>query len=359
MRIHTLFLPLFLIVGFFACQRSPEQITVLTVAPVVETRSASQVGDADDPAVWVHPTDPGLSVVIGTDKDKGLSVYTLAGEEIQHLPDGRMDNVDVRYNFLLGGRKVDLAVAGNRTNDTIAVYGLNPETRRLENVAARAIHTGLVMYGSCLYQSAKTGKVYAFVNSEQGAVEQWELFDNGEGKVDGRPMRTFRVGSQTEGCVADDELGFFYIGEEEEAIWKFGAEPDAGDERTLVDRAGTHIVPDVEGLTIYYGPNGTGYLIASSQGNDTFVVYRREGQNEYVMTFHVGAAEGIDEVNETDGIDVCSASLGPQFPGGLFVAHDGENENGDETNFKLVPWQSIAKLGASPLIINENWNPRF
>jgi len=28
-------------------------------------------------------------------------------------------------------------------------------------------------------------------------------------------------------------------------------------------------------MAIYYRRNGTGYLIASSQGNDRFVVYRR------------------------------------------------------------------------------------
>ncbi|PYK99620.1 MAG: hypothetical protein DME19_08030 [Verrucomicrobia bacterium] len=30
------------------------------------------------------------------------------------------------------------------------------------------------------------------------------------------------------GCVADDELGLFYVAEEAAGIWKFGAEPDAG-----------------------------------------------------------------------------------------------------------------------------------
>jgi len=46
-------------------------------------------------------------------------------------------------------------------------------------------------------------------------------------------------------------------------------------------------------------------------------------------------------VEQTDGIDVTSASLGPAFPHGLFVAQDGVNEGGNQ-NFKLVPWEAIA-----------------
>ena len=33
--------------------------------------------DGDDPAIWVHPQHPPLSLVIATKKHAGLSVYTL------------------------------------------------------------------------------------------------------------------------------------------------------------------------------------------------------------------------------------------------------------------------------------------
>lgn len=43
------------------------------VSAKVETQSVPIDGDAaDDPAIWVHPTDPSLSTVIGTDKEGGL-----------------------------------------------------------------------------------------------------------------------------------------------------------------------------------------------------------------------------------------------------------------------------------------------
>ena len=40
-----------------------------TVTATVETEPVPHSGDsADDPAIWIHPTDPAQSTIIGTDK---------------------------------------------------------------------------------------------------------------------------------------------------------------------------------------------------------------------------------------------------------------------------------------------------
>jgi 3-phytase len=317
---------------------------VAEVAATVETQPVPHPDDsADDPAIWIHPTNPALSTIIGTDKQGGLAIYDLTGKQLQYLPDGKMNNVDIRGGFPLGGQKVALVTAGNRSDNSIAVYRVNPATRLLEEVAARKITT-LVTYGSCMYHSRKDDKFYYFVNNKRGEVEQWELFDRG-GKVDAKRVRQFAVGSITEGCVADDDLGHLYIAEENVAIWKYGAEPGADTARARVDKtgAGGHLVSNIEGLTIAYGDKGTGYLIASSQGNNTYVVYRREGSNQYVKTFSIIDGAGIDGTSDTDGIDVTTANLGSAFPYGVFVAQDGHNDSGHQ-NFKLVPWHSIIGL---------------
>ena len=52
----------------------------------VETVPVLSTGDAaDDPAVWVHPSDPARSVVIGNDKGGALEVYDLSGARIQRI----------------------------------------------------------------------------------------------------------------------------------------------------------------------------------------------------------------------------------------------------------------------------------
>ena len=114
----------------------------------VETDPVPNGGDAaDDPAIWVNPNDPAQSVIIGTDKRGGLAVYELNGKQIQYLPDGQMDNVDLRDGFKLDGQTVAIVTASNRKDNSIAIYKINPQSRTLENVAARKIKHGLTVYG--------------------------------------------------------------------------------------------------------------------------------------------------------------------------------------------------------------------
>lgn len=318
------------------------------VEPAVETVPVPDYGDAaDDPAVWVHPTDPSRSLVIATNKKRGLDVYDLTGRRLQSVADGRMNNVDLREGFALAGQRVALVAASNRTDKSLSLYRVDPFGRRLENVAANLIPTGLDdPYGLCMYRSAETGDYYVFINdSDDGAFRQWRLKAVGD-KVTAEVVRDFVVGSQAEGCVADDETGALYIAEEDVGLWRYGAEPDAGADRVAIDTTeGGRLTADVEGLGLFLGPEGTGYLVASNQGADNYAVYRREAPNEFVGFFSIAAndALGIDGVSETDGLDISSAPLGPAFPAGVLVAQDGRNISPPERqNFKLVPWERIA-----------------
>lgn len=316
-----------------------------------ETTSAS---GADDIAIWIHPSDPSQSLVIGAIKTSSTSLrtYTLAGEEVQRVAVPRINNVDLRYNFPLNGQRVALLAGSNRANDSIALFQINAQGQ-LQDVAARTISTGMDVYGCAMYLSVATGKYYAFVSSEAGDVQQWELVDNGAGKVDARMVRSFNVGSITEGIVADDVLGTLYVGEENHGIWRYSAEPNGGATRTIVDVVNSdRLDDDVEGLTIYYKPNGEGYLIASSQGNDDFAVYRREGANEYLGNFKLIAGNGVDAVADTDGIDVTNFPLGSQFPAGMFVAQDSDE------NFKLVRWDAIDAAFGELIASDGSWDPR-
>jgi myo-inositol-hexaphosphate 3-phosphohydrolase len=298
-------------------------------------RASGQTGpvsSADDPAIWVHPTDPSLSVVIGTNKNTsgGLHVFDLQGRQLQFVAGGKHNNVDVRYGFMLGGVSVDLVSVCDRNNDQLDIYTIDPATRLLTQVGT--VQAGIEVYGYAMYHSRTTGKFYGFVASSDG-VEQWEFVDRGNGTVGGVRVRTFPSGHLIEGIAADDELGYLYLAEESQGIFKYYAEPDRPTTRlATVDVVGsaTQLIEDVEGLTIYYRRNGTGYLIASSQGNDRFVVYRREGNNQYLGTFEV------PEANSTDGIDVINMALGPLYPLGMFVAQNGDRD------FQMVRWQDIA-----------------
>jgi 3-phytase len=303
---------------------------------------------ADDSAIWVNPADPAHSAVIADNKDPaagGIAVFDLAGRLLQFRPDGQIGNVDLRQDVPLGGHRVVLVGANNRTTNTLGFWTLDPATRQLTPVDARAITTLAPNYGFCLYRSPSSDKLYAFVSQAGGGqLEQYELVDNG-GRVDARKVRALDVGSQSEGCVADDQLGQLYVAEEDVGIWKYGAEPTTGATRTQVDRVGGgQLVADVEGLTLAYGANGTGYLLASSQGDSTIAVYARTGDNPFVTRFSIAGNGGIDAVSDTDGIDVTSANAGPGFAHGLLVAHDAANSGASTSNLKYVPLDQLLDL---------------
>jgi len=327
-------------------QAPPSDVAI--VRPVVETTPVERDGDAaDDPAIWVDPADPAQSLIIGTDKQAGLYVYDLAGKVVQFLPDGRMNNVDLRDGFKLGGKAVSLVTASNRTDDTISIYAVDPATRRLVVVADGPQATGLAdPYGLCMYRNRR-GKTFVFINDTDGRMRQWELLAKPNGKVATKLVRDFKFATQAEGCVADDETGVLYVAEEDNALWRMGAEPSAGTAMKEVASVAKNLAlkDDLEGIGLYDLGGGRGYLVLSSQGNNTYAVFQREGANEYVGSFAVAAdaSKGIDGSSETDGLDVTSRPLGPAFPNGLFIAQDGRNvAPAERQNFKLVPWGPIA-----------------
>ncbi len=320
------------------------------IRPTVETEPVANAGDAaDDPAIWANRENPSASLVVGTDKQGGLHVYDMQGKSRQFVADGKMNNVDLRSGFRLAGRDIVLVTASDRTHKSIAIYALDTSAGQLVNVSDGIQPTGLSdPYGQCMYRSSRSGRTYVFISDPDGLVRQWELVPTRAGKVRARKVRDIKFGSQTEGCVADDQSGILYVAEEDIGLWRVPAEPNASAAPTSVDKveANPKLKDDLEGVGLYDLGGGRGYLVVSSQGNNSYAVYRREGDNAYLGSFSVIAdpASGIDGISETDGLDVSSASLGPGFEHGAMIAQDGRNVLPVENqNFKYVPWSEIAR----------------
>lgn len=321
------------------------------VVPLFETARARGFGDAaDDAAIWVNRSHPARSTIIGMSKANqgGIHVYDLEGRQLQFLALGSIGAVDVRYDFLLNGAMIDIVLAIKRSDDTLLIFQIDRTTGVLVPEAISILDSFISVYGACLYRSSVTNNFYAFVAAKNGRVDQWRLYDDGKGRMGGDLVRTFDIGGQAEGCVADDDLAAFYIAEEDVGIWRYAAESAASAERVMVDPvgAGGHLAADVEGLALYYTDAATGYLIASSQGDSTFAVYERQGCNDYLTSFYItdNSGSGIDGCEKTDGLDAVSAPLNSDFPLGLLVAHDNKNSGASSSNYKLVSWEGIAAL---------------
>lgn len=325
--------------------------SVKMVMPSVETTPAVSWGDnADDIAIWVNEKDKENSLIFGTLKREGLAVYNLEGKMIQFINEGKFNNVDIRYNFNLNNQLIDILAASNRSNNSIALYGIDKEKGKLFPITERIIYSKLKMvYGICMYHNEIDNDYYVFVTSKNGLIEQWKLFLNNTA-LDAEFVRNFKLSSQLEGCVADDEQGFLFVGEEEVGVWRFyvGSNNDQSRRPILIDHVGKngHLNAEVEGLTLYTAANGDGYLIVSSQGASRFDVYNRRPPHEYVGGFKItnNNDSNIDEVTGTDGIDVINLELNDTFKYGLFIAQDDENRMPRaHQDFKFVPWEKIAE----------------
>jgi len=310
---------------------------VPTAAPAVETEPVGHSASAAlDVALWTDPARRRRSMVIGTDQKGPLETYDLAGRRLQRIDDLYPTGVDVRGDVVV-------ATSGR----TLRVFTVDAASRRLRPRAV--VPTTVAPYGLCLYRSA-AGDLHAFSTSVGGRVEQWQLTVRGA-RVTVKAVRKWTVGTRLDACVADDTHGALYVSERRFGIWRYRADPDGGLRRTLVDRAKTRwggqngkVTANVEGLAI-----AGDRLYASSQGTSDFVAYSRVG-NAYLGRFRVANSRDVDGCQDTVGIEATSRALGPRFPEGLFVCHDGYNLDGTTVkreNFKLVPMTAVVRVRRS------------
>jgi len=323
-----------------ACASVPENLPfkIQTVPATAETDPMTGMGDrADDPAIWVTDSEDQVSLILGTNKDEGLHVYDLSGRELQFLDVGMVNNVDLRSRF---------AVASNDQHEALSWFNI---TRRAN---APVIHLGdtpvgkAEPYGACLGQDAEG--LIAAVTYKDGTVQLWRAEMGKDMPIRAALARTVQLPSQLEGCVFDETQDTLFIGEEAFGIWSL-AYRDAEADAQIVDRIadGNGLVEDTEGLSIWWAPDG-GYLVASAQEANRYVVYDRLSPHAPRGIFTVGPSSdgAIDGVTHTDGLDVVSAPL-PGYPNGLLVVQDDGNPDPEvDQNFKLVDWSLVkAALG--------------
>lgn len=315
-----------------------------------KTYNDSSANNQDDMAIWIHPTDRSMSLIIGSDKGNGnLYVYDLSGTTLQTITDtgGQPGNIDVRYNFPLSGQLVDIVGFNDRSSGIVRIFKVDPSGRTLIRVDNGSISSSPAVpnYGFGLYYNKASQKYYAFASKDNGGpVVQIELNDAGGGKIDGSVVKSWTGWSQTEGIVADDDHGFVFFAVEAKPIYKLNCQTGPCDPNSALSIDGGQLNADVEGITLYRTSDNSGYLLASSQGASEFEIYDRLPPHSHRGMFKVSGT------SSTDGIDVTSVNLGSIFPQGVFLAHSGG------ASFVAVPWQSIANN--FNLTIDTSWNPR-
>ncbi|MBP2514863.1 phytase [Sphingomonas sp. PvP018] len=327
-----------LILAGCATTSVPQTATAPLVAATAETDPVDTAADAaDDPAIWRNPADPAKSLVIGTDKKAGIHVYSLAGKRLSFTPADRLNNVDLRT---VGTRVI--AAASDRADVDAAHVSLFT----LDTAAARLVPLGRFpvgpgeAYGMCLWTRARDHALFGFVVLKDGRIDQVAIDVSG-GLPKVTTVRSMKLASQAEGCVVDDRTGLLYVAEEDVGLWRFNADPAAPATATPIAQVdGKTLVADAEGLALAPSGRRGGYLVVSSQGDNAYTLYRLPGVT-YAGRFRIGGG-AIDGTSDTDGIDLMLGDFGPAYPGGLFVAQDGDNAP-DTQNFKFVSWTAVRR----------------
>lgn len=397
----------------------------------------------DDTAIWFNEMKPSDSLILGVNKNKekdggrgGVGLYTLEGQEIHFYEKfqgeeiGRLNNIDLRYNFPFLNDRIDIVVASNRAKDSkgtykgLSIFSLEGDKKIIKHLKDIPLkdEKGFIHepYGSCMGFDPSNKKYYVISPLENGKILQHEIVEH-NGEISGELKRTIEMEEmvgrdqdaltinltfkdvlkdyqdgefdadglnqeiqeklgerfQMEGCVSDDFNGYFYVAMEKLGIFKFSLNPIMGSKAKLVasvikskndkdsyffEKGTPRLTDDVEGLALYHGANGGGYLVASIQGISEFAVFSRRKQN-YLGSFTLAYGQE-DSVTKTDGLEILSSPLGDKFNRGLMAVHDHDNtdQNGDllNANYKIISFEDILKKMALDFLNPKDWsyNPR-
>ncbi|MBL1097286.1 phytase [Streptomyces sp. 205] len=337
---------------------------------------------------------------------------------------GRFNNVDIVYGFELDGEKTDLALVSDRGRDRIRAYAVDgaalaggkPPLRDVtsddvepvfaaDETEVDAQHTA---YGLAAY--SHDGDAYAVVSRRaETRMALLKLKDNHgtvgyerEDSVDLPGTFTLPNGkqwspcadpgehAQVEGMAVDQQEHILYAAQEDVGLWRVDLDDEEFGDPALIDRVreygvpwtydaeeeecvidtsadpgygGRHLAADAEGITVYHAKDGKGYVLASSQGDSTFAVYRRGGNNAWVGSFTVTDSQATDGVQHSDGSTVVNVPLGHGFPKGLWVSQDGEatpaDGDSESTGYTFVRWDAVASAFPTPLIVDTtSFDPR-
>lgn len=337
------------LVGLWLASCGFEQREQAAIQPKYVTDSVTY--DSDDPAIWINQDNPLQSLIIGTDKqgvNGGLYAFTLTGKKIDSIrayPLDRPNNVDIAYGIPVNGDTLDIAVCSERGAAQIRVFAL-PSLLPIDNGGIPVFEDDSAnnrVMGVALYQRPSDQSLFAIVSRKEGLdirdgyLYQYRLFADSLG-IKGELVRKFGKFSGTkeiEAVAVDNELGYVYYSDEHFGIHKYYADPEMGGEELAVFGL-EGFEDDREGISIYKNDDGTGYILVSNQGANSFMVFPREG-TEGNPHLHSLIAEIPVTAISSDGSEVTSLPLGDPFPKGLFVAMS------DNRTFEIFDWQDLER----------------
>jgi 3-phytase len=383
----SLVLPLVLLVApaatAAAAPAHPAPGRPAVVVPVTQTRAfvddasgSPAYADADDPAIWVHPTRPERTVVLGTLKEGGLAAFDLRGRTLGTYPappaptpdakPGRYNNVDVLSGVRVGDRKRNLAFVSDRGRDRIRVYEVDgrgsavgskvltdvtdPGARPVFSASEADVDDQRNAYGLAAGFDRRTGAPLVLTNRRsETRVALLRVVAGAGGSVGTEVVSTVDLpssfvmpdgstwtpcgdpgdGPQAEGMVVDSAHGVAYVAQEDVGIWRVPLRVDGFGSPELMDRVRSFGAPqrydEATEECVADGPDpgfggewlaadAEGLTIAEGRGGGGELIASSQGDSRFVRYERTGRNRVIGDfvVGAGRGVDSVEHSDGAQ-----------------------------------------------
>jgi len=361
----------------------------------------------DSVSVWIHPQQPHNTLIITPAADSmGFSIFDTTGKQLSDFTfKGKLTSLSVEYNFRFGNRQVDVLTAVDPTTSTLFLFEIVP-TGAIVLLGQFSVMKGAHISAACTYKNVRTGDLSVFVvGGDQGRIEQWVISGNDYGdsettSLSSQLKRSVEVGSKVESCIADNERGVVYVYENDVGIWKYGAEPEEGSTRTIMDTKNTTSFGprrlkhgpngEIGGMALFHARRGRGYLLVTNPGEGeggSVLIYGRGAENRFLNRFQVMSKTANNEVssdpsladwpanallnknlesyvNVGKGIEVINAGTSGEFSKGLLILQNRKGGEGSSDTLAFIPWNVVADTiegredANKHLIIDPEYNVR-
>lgn len=301
-------------------------MTSATAQPAAETRDGSL-----DSAVLASAAGD-VAWIAAADRQFGLRIYALDGQEVSAFGVGRLNGVDA---IEVADNQYVLA-ASNESASALSLFTASIDDGVLTvSALPPVVLTMTEPDGLCMERVGDRLGVY--VGDRTGRLEEWHIDAYGQGEL----SRTMSFAGQARTCVVDRERRTLYVGDDAKGIWALNLE---NSDLELVDgREQQKLLPGAAGLGIHASSDGT-YLVASGiLGRGVGVYALPSGEPEAAFRVNPNAELGMDGMPIVSGVTAFADPL-PAYPAGIVIVHDG---SGNDRSFKLVDWRAVKLLLAN------------
>ena len=250
---------------------------------------------------------------------------------------------------------------GTTTRDVVAVthrgiqfFTVNPTTRLLQPIT-EGTAVGVNAEGLCLYRSAAHRQGLRDQHHDPGPAAPVRADRRRRRRARRRTVvRDFEVGSEAEGCVADDDTGALFVSEEDVALWKYDAEPDGGTARIAIDvpvAAGGNLTRTSRASRSSTCPaapatSSRRRRTSPNPNNSFFAVYNATAPHAFVTTFRVTNGTSSDDCDRTDGVAATTGTSARPSRGNVRLPGQQQRQPGSVGNqdLKFVRLETVVDL---------------